>query len=103
MVPVTYRRTQSGACDLTTTAAGRLQVSGGYRSQDGTLALRLNVEPEAGRGTCGGGAQCPEELWAPPERPAALCVQLASGRYDALSGRFVGDFVLTQADLNALL
>src|SRR5262249_54049875 len=28
----------------------------------------------------------PEQYWAPPERPAALCVLLASGQADALSG-----------------
>jgi NAD(P)-dependent dehydrogenase (short-subunit alcohol dehydrogenase family) len=27
--------------------------------------------------------------WTPIERPAALCVALASGRADALSGRFI--------------
>jgi 3-oxoacyl-[acyl-carrier protein] reductase len=31
----------------------------------------------------------PEGIYSPPERAAALCVRLASGRYDALSGRFL--------------
>ncbi|HLZ71911.1 MAG TPA: SDR family oxidoreductase [Dehalococcoidia bacterium] len=31
----------------------------------------------------------PESVYAPAERAADLCVRLASGRYDALSGRFL--------------
>ncbi len=30
-----------------------------------------------------------EAAFVPPERAGALCVRLASGRYDALSGRFL--------------
>ena len=36
------------------------------------------------------GLQIPEELFAHPDRAGSLCVRLASGRYDLLSGRFVG-------------
>jgi NAD(P)-dependent dehydrogenase (short-subunit alcohol dehydrogenase family) len=41
----------------------------------------------------------PEEIYAPPERAAGLCVRLASGRYDGLSGRFL----TIDDDLDALL
>ena len=36
------------------------------------------------------GLQLPEEWFVGPERAGSLCARLASGRYDALSGRFVG-------------
>jgi NAD(P)-dependent dehydrogenase (short-subunit alcohol dehydrogenase family) len=36
------------------------------------------------------GLQLPEESYVSPERAATLCVKLSSGRYDALSGRFIG-------------
>ncbi len=36
------------------------------------------------------GFQIPEERFAAPERAGALSAQLASGRYDALSGRYLG-------------
>jgi len=36
------------------------------------------------------GLQIPEELFADPDRAGSLCVRLASGRYDLLSGRFFG-------------
>jgi len=45
------------------------------------------------------GLTLPEEWFVGPERAGTLCVQLASGRYDALSGRFVG----IDDDLGALL
>jgi NAD(P)-dependent dehydrogenase (short-subunit alcohol dehydrogenase family) len=35
------------------------------------------------------GLQLPEEWFVGPERAGALCMELASGRYDALSGRFL--------------
>jgi len=41
----------------------------------------------------------PEEVYAPPERAAELCVQLASGSYDRLSGRFL----TIDDDLDALV
>jgi NAD(P)-dependent dehydrogenase (short-subunit alcohol dehydrogenase family) len=49
------------------------------------------------------GLQLPEEWYVGPERAGELCVQLSSGRYDALSGRFVGidddlDELLKQSD-----
>jgi NAD(P)-dependent dehydrogenase (short-subunit alcohol dehydrogenase family) len=49
------------------------------------------------------GLTLPEEWYVPPERAAELCVRLASGRYDALSGRFLTvdddlDALLTRAD-----
>ena len=45
----------------------------------------------------------PEEIYVPPERVAQLCVRLASGRYDALSGRFLTidddlDYLLARSD-----
>lgn len=36
------------------------------------------------------GFQLPEERFAGPERAGSLCARLASGRYDLLSGRFLG-------------
>jgi NAD(P)-dependent dehydrogenase (short-subunit alcohol dehydrogenase family) len=36
------------------------------------------------------GLQLPEEWFVGPERAGSLCARLASGRYDALSGRFLG-------------
>ena len=36
------------------------------------------------------GFQIPEERFVGPERAGSLCARLASGRYDALSGRFLG-------------
>jgi NAD(P)-dependent dehydrogenase (short-subunit alcohol dehydrogenase family) len=36
------------------------------------------------------GLQLPEEWYVGPERAGLLCARLASGRYDALSGRFLG-------------
>jgi NAD(P)-dependent dehydrogenase (short-subunit alcohol dehydrogenase family) len=36
------------------------------------------------------GLQIPEQMFVEPERAGALCVRLASGRYDLLSGRFLG-------------
>ena len=45
------------------------------------------------------GLTLPEEWFVGPERAATLCAQLAGGRYDALSGRFVG----IDDDLDALL
>jgi hypothetical protein len=36
------------------------------------------------------GLQLLEEWYVGPERAGSLCARLASGRYDALSGRFVG-------------
>jgi NAD(P)-dependent dehydrogenase (short-subunit alcohol dehydrogenase family) len=36
------------------------------------------------------GLQIPEDWFVGPERAGALCVKLASGRYDALSGLFLG-------------
>jgi hypothetical protein len=59
--PVTFTHVQSGACEITSTATGRMQVSGGYRERDGalTLRMRLSIDPASGTGTCGGGiAQC---------------------------------------------
>jgi len=45
------------------------------------------------------GLTLPEEWFVGPERAGRLCAQLASGRYDALSGRFLG----IDDDLDALL
>lgn len=45
------------------------------------------------------GLTLPEEWFVGPERAGKLCAQLASGRYDALSGRFLG----IDDDLDALL
>jgi NAD(P)-dependent dehydrogenase (short-subunit alcohol dehydrogenase family) len=45
------------------------------------------------------GFQIPEERFVEPERAGVLCARLASGRYDALSGRYVG----IDDDLDALL
>jgi NAD(P)-dependent dehydrogenase (short-subunit alcohol dehydrogenase family) len=45
------------------------------------------------------GLTIPESMFAPPERAGDLCVRLASGRYDALSGRFL---TITD-DLDALV
>jgi NAD(P)-dependent dehydrogenase (short-subunit alcohol dehydrogenase family) len=36
------------------------------------------------------GLQIPEERFVRPERAGSLCARLASGRYDVLSGRFLG-------------
>ena len=36
------------------------------------------------------GLQLPDEWFVGPERAGALCARLASGRYDSLSGRFLG-------------
>jgi NAD(P)-dependent dehydrogenase (short-subunit alcohol dehydrogenase family) len=36
------------------------------------------------------GLQLPEEWYVGPERAGSLCARLASGRYDTLSGRFLG-------------
>jgi NAD(P)-dependent dehydrogenase (short-subunit alcohol dehydrogenase family) len=36
------------------------------------------------------GLQIPEERFVGPERAGSLCARLASGRYDLLSGRFLG-------------
>jgi NAD(P)-dependent dehydrogenase (short-subunit alcohol dehydrogenase family) len=33
--------------------------------------------------------QAPEDFWAPPEAVGALCLRLATGAYDRLSGRFL--------------
>jgi NAD(P)-dependent dehydrogenase (short-subunit alcohol dehydrogenase family) len=49
------------------------------------------------------GLELPEEWFVGPERAGALCARLASGRYDALSGRFLGidddlDELLKRAD-----
>ena len=33
--------------------------------------------------------QAPEDFWAPPEAAGALCLRLATGAYDRLSGRFL--------------
>ena len=49
------------------------------------------------------GLQLPEEWYVGPERAGSLCARLASGRYDALSGRFLGidddlDELLKRAD-----
>lgn len=41
----------------------------------------------------------PESVYTPPERVAALCVRLASGRYDVLSGRYL----TVDDDLDGLL
>ncbi|HZU76583.1 MAG TPA: SDR family oxidoreductase [Dehalococcoidia bacterium] len=41
----------------------------------------------------------PESVYTPPERVAELCVRLASGRYDALSGRYL----TVEDDLDGLL
>ena len=35
------------------------------------------------------GLTIPDSMYAPPEQAAGLCVRLATGRYDALSGRFL--------------
>jgi NAD(P)-dependent dehydrogenase (short-subunit alcohol dehydrogenase family) len=45
----------------------------------------------------------PDDAYTPPDRISALCVRLASGRYDALSGRFLTvsddlDGLVQQAD-----
>jgi NAD(P)-dependent dehydrogenase (short-subunit alcohol dehydrogenase family) len=45
------------------------------------------------------GLQIPEDWFVGPERAGSLCARLASGRYDALSGRFLG----IDDDLDALL
>lgn len=45
------------------------------------------------------GLQVPDEWFVGPERAGALCARLASGKYDALSGRFLG----IDDDLDALL
>ncbi|GAC1456467.1 MAG: 3-oxoacyl-ACP reductase FabG [Gemmatimonadaceae bacterium] len=45
------------------------------------------------------GLQLPEEWYVGPERAASLCARLASGRYDTLSGRFLG----IDDDLDGLL
>ena len=45
------------------------------------------------------GFQLPEERFVGPERAGSLCARLASGRYDVLSGRFLG----IEDDLEALL
>ena len=45
------------------------------------------------------GLTLPEEWFVGPERAGTLCARLASGRYDALSGRFLG----IDDDLDALL
>jgi 3-oxoacyl-[acyl-carrier protein] reductase len=45
------------------------------------------------------GLHIPDEWFVGPERAAALCARLASGQYDALSGRFLG----IDDDLDALL
>jgi NAD(P)-dependent dehydrogenase (short-subunit alcohol dehydrogenase family) len=45
------------------------------------------------------GLQLPEEWFVGPERAGALCARLASGRYDALSGRFL----TIDDDLDALV
>jgi NAD(P)-dependent dehydrogenase (short-subunit alcohol dehydrogenase family) len=45
----------------------------------------------------------PAKAWAPPERPALLCVLLASGKADQLSGRFVGEFAGVQDDIETLI
>ena len=45
------------------------------------------------------GFQIPEERFVGPERAGSLCARLASGRYDALSGRFLG----SDDDLEELL
>jgi NAD(P)-dependent dehydrogenase (short-subunit alcohol dehydrogenase family) len=47
--------------------------------------------------------EAPPEIWTPPERAAALRVQLASGAADALSGRFFGGFQAGWDDLDAML
>jgi hypothetical protein len=49
------------------------------------------------------GLELPEEWFVGPERAGALCARLASGRYDALSGRFLAidddlDELLKRAD-----
>lgn len=49
------------------------------------------------------GLKLPEESFVSPERAGNLCVKLSSGRYDALSGRFIGidddlDEMLKRAD-----
>jgi NAD(P)-dependent dehydrogenase (short-subunit alcohol dehydrogenase family) len=49
------------------------------------------------------GLQLPEEWYVGPERAGSLCARLASGRYDVLSGRFLGidddlDELLKRAD-----
>jgi NAD(P)-dependent dehydrogenase (short-subunit alcohol dehydrogenase family) len=36
------------------------------------------------------GLQIPDDWYVGPERAGSLCARLASGRYDALSGRFIG-------------
>jgi NAD(P)-dependent dehydrogenase (short-subunit alcohol dehydrogenase family) len=45
------------------------------------------------------GLQVPDEWFVGPERAGTLCARLASGQYDALSGRFLG----IDDDLDALL
>jgi hypothetical protein len=45
------------------------------------------------------GLQLPEEWYVGPERAGSLCARLASGRYDGLSGRFLG----IDDDLDGLL
>ena len=49
------------------------------------------------------GLQLPEDWYVGPERAGSLCARLASGRYDVLSGRFLGidddlDELLNRAD-----
>lgn len=44
---------------------------------------------EAGRRAYPGLDSLPAEFWSPPERAGELCVALASGRADGLSGRFL--------------